>query len=191
VSGGGGWGAKQGLLSLDPQKTYNEVEEPQLDFVNGSLEEQQISALGSIAQPGSYTQFFVANPGRSHTTPEKRLNYFDPKKRNVVMGTTPSTIDNMPADAVDTADEHARIRGGHFGCVSQSGIYLSKKVPESSLDASESPSFTTKIDIPHSYVYAWMESAVMPRTEVEEESQPDMPVPIYPRIYQSQTSRRK
>ena len=174
MSGGGGWGAKQGLLSLDPQRTYNEVEEPQLDFVNGSLEEQQISALGNLAQPGAYIQFFVGNPGKSHTTLEKRLNYFDPKKRNVVIGTTPSTIDDIPIDTVDKGGEHVRIRNGHFGCVSQSGIYLSKKDPGSNPNTSESPSFGTKIDLPHSYVYAWMESAVMPQREVEENWQPDI-----------------
>lgn len=163
-------------MSLDPQRTYNEDEEPPLDFLNGSLEEQQISALGNLAQPGAHIQFFVGNPARSNTTPKKRLNYFDPKKRSVVIGTTPSTIDDIPTKAVDMSNEHVRIRNAHFGCVSQSGIYLSKKDPVSNPNSSESPPFGTKIDLPHSYVYAWMESAVMPQGEVEERLQPDVPV---------------
>ncbi|KAJ4364885.1 hypothetical protein N0V85_009266 [Neurospora sp. IMI 360204] len=79
LSGGGGWGAKQGLLSLDPQdrdncrKTSttsskdsenNEAEEDDDDDMEGlerflrTLRGEQ--NVGDIASPGSWVQFFVA-----------------------------------------------------------------------------------------------------------------------------------
>jgi len=165
VSGGGGWGPKQGLLSLDPQKTLNEVEEPRLVSLDGSLEEQQISALGNIAKPGDYIQFFVGNR-RKHISSEKRLNYGDPKKRSVVIGTAPSTIDDVPSPETST---EIKIRPGHFGCASQSGIYISQKSSESKQFGSENPTFSSKVDMPHSYAYGWVESAVLPTWEPQHE----------------------
>jgi hypothetical protein len=161
VSGGGGWGTKQGLLSLDPQKTFNEDEETQLDFLNGSIEEQQMSALGNIAKPGDYIQFFAKNP-RWQKPSEQRLLYLDPKKRSVVIGTNPSTIDDVPVPETST---QLRIFHGHFGCASQSGIYLSQKSTKSKHDEPEKSKSVSKIDLPYSYVYAWMESAVLPIEE--------------------------
>lgn len=156
-------------MSLDPQKTYNEVEEPQLDFSHGSLEVQQISALGNMAEPGAYIQFFVGNPGRLLSTPDKRLNSIDPKKRIVVIGTTPSTIDDIPSTTVSEDDDEIRIRNGYFGCVSQSGIYLSKKSSGFDVYDSQRASFGTKIDVPYSYLFSWMDSAVIPKNDYDED----------------------
>ncbi|QSZ32110.1 hypothetical protein DSL72_001679 [Monilinia vaccinii-corymbosi] len=64
VSGGGGWGAKQGLLSLDPQVTYEDIASPRFDYTPQSIEEGQDSTLGNLARRGDHIQFFTINPDK-------------------------------------------------------------------------------------------------------------------------------
>jgi hypothetical protein len=157
VSGGGGWGAKQGLLSLDPQTTYTQNNDIPLEFTGTSLEEQQASALGNIAQPGSYIRFFTRSSWSSWTNEEttKRVKFFDPTARTVVVGTSPSTIDDIPGEAAHGEEEFIRLRSGYFGCVSQSGVFIDKKLTDAE------PTHRTKLDMPNSFLFTCMESAYM------------------------------
>lgn len=146
VSGGGGWGVKQGLLSLDPQTTYNTSQEPRYDHSSQdqTIEEQQTSALGSIAKPGSYIQFFLAK-GLSDTS---RVEAYDARKLRytTILGAVPSTMDDIPA--VNTGivpelegDERIKYIPKCFGAVSESGIFITTPY-----------NTTSKLDIPFSYV---------------------------------------
>ncbi|KAB8299076.1 hypothetical protein EYC80_001198 [Monilinia laxa] len=64
VSGGGGWGAKQGLLSLDPQVTYEDVSPATFEYTPYSTEHGQGTTLGNLARRGDYIQFFTINPDK-------------------------------------------------------------------------------------------------------------------------------
>ncbi|THV52811.1 hypothetical protein BGAL_0067g00010 [Botrytis galanthina] len=64
VSGGGGWGAKQGLLSLDPQMTYEDVVSASFEYTDQSMEKAQDSTLGNLARRGDHIQFFTINPSK-------------------------------------------------------------------------------------------------------------------------------
>ncbi|KAJ8059125.1 hypothetical protein OCU04_012102 [Sclerotinia nivalis] len=64
VSGGGGWGAKQGLLSLDPQLTYEDIASARFDYTPHRIEEGQDSTLGNLARRGDHIQFFTINPNK-------------------------------------------------------------------------------------------------------------------------------
>ncbi|KAI9642334.1 hypothetical protein NHQ30_009136 [Ciborinia camelliae] len=64
VSGGGGWGSKQGLLSLDPQLTYEDIASARFDYTPHSIEEGQDSKLGNLARRGDHIQFFTINPNK-------------------------------------------------------------------------------------------------------------------------------
>lgn len=64
MSGGGGWGAKQGLLSLDPQLTYEDITSARFDFTPKSIKEEQDSTLGNLARRGDHIQFFTINPNK-------------------------------------------------------------------------------------------------------------------------------
>ncbi|ESZ95834.1 hypothetical protein SBOR_3776 [Sclerotinia borealis F-4128] len=64
VSGGGGWGSKQGLLSLDPQLTHEDIASARFDHSPHSIEEGQDSTLGNLARRGDHIQFFTINPNK-------------------------------------------------------------------------------------------------------------------------------
>ncbi|KAH7363820.1 hypothetical protein BKA65DRAFT_489714 [Rhexocercosporidium sp. MPI-PUGE-AT-0058] len=158
LSGGGGWGAKQGLLSLDPQTTYSEVPEARFDFSGGSLEDQQTSALGNIAQEGAFIQFFVARRQRSIVPVRRQGTYKYLMKRSAVFGAVPSTVDDIPPpqraanEDASTGTESIHIRRGHFGFVSESGMFI-RHGPAHKPDRSPTADKFTKVDMPYSYFY--------------------------------------
>lgn len=131
--------------SLDPQTTYSTADDARFDFSSGSVEEQQASALGNIARPNDFIQFFIATPEVSNP----QATYSLGEQRDLVLGTVPSTIDDIPSIGSTTPGnpEHNEIGlMGHFGAVSESGIYLFSKTSH------RSPAVETKLDIPHSYL---------------------------------------
>ena len=154
LSGGGGWGIKQGLLSLDPQTTFSTVSEARFDFSTGSLKDQRELALGNIAEVGAFIQFFVATPAVPAAT-LSTIPYRDAWRRTTVIGTVPSTIDDqLLEDTSPSKRDNSVYIPGHFGAVSESGIFLStlpKEEAESSGD--KDIIIHTKIDLPYSYVY--------------------------------------
>ncbi|KAG0650596.1 hypothetical protein D0Z07_2574 [Hyphodiscus hymeniophilus] len=158
LSGGGGWGVKQGLLSLDPQTTFAMIKEARFDFSNGSLEEQQNSALGTIAEVDSLIQFFVANTTTPEAPPPMHPVHGGVWRRTTVIGTVPSTIDDQRMDESPSSGKDKFIYlSGHFGAVSESGMFLRilprKGAATSGDEIKKDPSLHTKIDLPYSYVY--------------------------------------
>jgi hypothetical protein len=183
VSGGGGWGIKQGLLSLDPQVNYEKIEEARFDMSSGASEqEQQDTALGDLARRGDWIQFFTVNPSKAkeHATksPEALdLHYWRDSiiserlaipytadsinwMKSAVFGAVPSTIDKMPDDHGGISPKKGLVfQQGHFGAVSESGLFLrseqrlKKGFQGKVVMTSDFRNYDTKIDIPHSYVY--------------------------------------
>lgn len=177
MSGGGGWGVKVGLLSLDPQTSYASIAEAWLDapnFSTTSPSDQQITALGNIAKPGSYIQFFTTHNAQSEGEP--LFTTGSPRKMSVsttIVGTVPSTIDDIPTSKIapDETVQTMRRRIGEFGCVSESGLFIQHTlaIGNTTLDKNSSyrqkrqsssrslpitrPSFETKLDLPYSYIY--------------------------------------
>lgn len=151
MSGGGGWGEKQGLLSLDPQTTYTHTDGTDLEFSGESLEEQQASALGNIAGPGSWIRFFVRKDPLLPDYEERGIvKPSNPWSKNVTFGTARDTIDTVNNERIVVGqDKLVGYRPGHFGCQSYSGMFLRRKLH---LDG---PEITTKIDMPGSYIYAY------------------------------------
>jgi hypothetical protein len=166
LSGGGGWGAKQGLLSLDPQSAVNDISEARFDYSTGSLEDQQKSAWGKIAEVDASIQFFIAeNPVPAQTPPKDFVRVFeDMWRRTTVIGTVPSSIDSQKTEetgpSVGTEVGNVIIKPGHFGAVSESGIFLST-FPAVGTGSACVP-VRTKIDLPYSYVYRDMRDAPKP-----------------------------
>jgi hypothetical protein len=157
VSGGGGWGSKQGLLSLDPQTTYSTTNEARFDYSIGSLQEQQAMALGDIAKPNSFIQFFVAaGPStflikKNHGEITAHTN--DVFRSNIVIGVYPSTVDEVPKLPTNKPQtkKNLRFRAGHFGAMSEAGMYL--KISKVDDKGSGESITSTKIDLPYSYFY--------------------------------------
>lgn len=125
VSGGGGWGAKKGLLSLDPQRThFAPSEEESLMRFMGSMEDSDFAPLGS------YIQF--CTPLRAMST-----------------APTDSSVDEAIVFGVHDADMPSReceklvIHQGLFGALSNKGIFTSgPSGQESKLSVPNSRVFT-------------------------------------------------
>jgi hypothetical protein len=138
VSGGGGWGAKKGLLSLDPQQTHfslseeEEMEQFQRTMDNGS----------EFAPAGSTIQFLTAPPSIDGEVPDVPLAMFG------VSGTGHLQLDEEVREGhwVD----------GHFGALANDAIYISDP---SMLDAPETAALAhTKLSVPNSRIWiAWPE----------------------------------
>lgn len=152
LSGGGGWGVKQGLLSLDPQTTYSMNNESRYDYSEGSLDEQQVSALGSMAQEGAFIQFLVAVKSRDpvESLEETEPEYVESTRRSTVVGVVPSTVDDIHDEQQEKPAFDLQVYLGHFGCVSESGMFL--RVAREKVSAKKA-GVETKIDLPYSYIY--------------------------------------
>ena len=155
VSGGGGWGLKQGLLSLDPETTLLNSADTSHDFDSSdSLDNGQIQALGNIAKPGSWVQFLISYnpmPGRPIVTAD--ISTVEPgfeSASNLSFGCMASTVDDMPQPSADPSvpsdDKEPRpsVNGfyGHFGAMSEAGIFI--RATENGVVTS------SKIDVPNS-----------------------------------------
>lgn len=147
LSGGGGWGAKQGLLSLDPQTTYSTSNESRYDYSEGSPDREQVSALGNLAQEGAFIQFLVA-PKTFESLEENDEEYAEFTRQSTVFGVVPSTIDDIPDEKQEKAEFDLQVHHGHFGCVSESGLFFRAKKGRSNPRVVE-----TKMDLPYSYAY--------------------------------------
>lgn len=178
VSGGGGWGPTLGLLSLDPQLTHDTADqEPFVDpFANpfASEDDQPSFMVGGVVKPNSYIQFFLS-------ADEKRFKINEPlpTERKLTPGGVYSftAVGAVPSDtrkfraptkawvANKTIEgknlTHAR--PGHFGAVSESGIFLrSAEVKDGKMAGEESVEQTpilSKVNAPFSYFYRDMRSA--------------------------------
>lgn len=137
MSGGGGWGVKKGLLSLDPERNHfalSDEEEMQRFFrsMNGD----------NVAPVGSRIQFFSS----PELPPRQLTETFTP---SVVLGTAGGVL--AREDPSSSRDTH--ILPGHFGALSTHGIFVSS----SDSDGRDSQSSMTedwKLNVPHSRIVA-------------------------------------
>ncbi|CAI7639203.1 unnamed protein product [Penicillium manginii] len=166
ISGGGGWGKKQGLLSLDPEiafpGTAGQVELDHLDdlfshntskvsdlppsFPNGLIGDD-LSILSQVATEGDFIQFYVS--GEPTPSPQKA-----------------SRQANAPADTIyysfgivsdaEQLDTHSNeIQAlislpNAFGALSEKGITYSRSMPvdEEKETVEWASGLNTKLDIP-------------------------------------------
>lgn len=119
LSGGGGWGSKAGLLSLDPQGE-SDVEEFAENFENnlfnaaGHPGEERRPQTG-IAAPGKYVQFFVAE------TPVKDAT----EARGIRFGAV-SKVEHVMDHAAEKLGE--KIIDGLFGGMAEQGVWVGGKL---------------------------------------------------------------
>ncbi|KAI0159683.1 hypothetical protein GGR57DRAFT_458330 [Xylariaceae sp. FL1272] len=151
LSGGGGWGAKQGLLSLDPETSFS-LPGQDADyemFVKSFEERNSANPTNGVVTPGS-SLLFCAEPHWADA--EAKTGPLLLPAHGIGLGVTPSP-DQTPAveditDAVDVSDDH-------FGATSTSGLFL-RGIPEPAgingkeveLDGSTGR-IMTKIDVPN------------------------------------------
>src|SRR3569833_2508824 len=145
VSGGGGWGSKQGLLSLDPQTQYSNHGDGDMEsFVSSFYGEETAQ---SIVTPGSYIQFIVEPLA---TAAESGVHMPDPPP-SIVFGTDSGNVDWLRDDA-GTEQEPVQIIVFHFFAISHHGIFVDSISPSKHTIDTRGTTHT-KIDTPYSYVW--------------------------------------
>ncbi|KAL6715651.1 hypothetical protein ACLMJK_006612 [Lecanora helva] len=153
LSGGGGWGEKQGLLALDPDSTYDSArktyDELSLDSNSGKLQ-----ALGGIVCPGDTVRFYIyQQPPTSQVAPTPELGQEASElgaNLSMTFGTLPSTMDSVP----DVTSKQARRNSqasctaikNHFGMLSEHGMSIQSKFTGTNL---QETTIVTKLDAPH------------------------------------------
>lgn len=110
----------------------------------------QSESEGQIIGPGSYIQFLTepAVPASSRTTPPDTEGAQNEPPSIIfgsgISGATPPT--NPPSEAA------VEIIDGHFGAVSEQGLFLSSD-PEGQVEGDERYPTKTKIDAPNTYIW--------------------------------------
>ncbi|KAL8948493.1 MAG: hypothetical protein Q9222_005325 [Ikaeria aurantiellina] len=156
LSGGGGWGSKQGLLALDPESGFkvNQEFSPSEDLWQEDPEVEKRRNLGQIINPGDTVQFFVrlprpASPESSRMPASRRSSWVFDKRTSFVFGTTSSTIDSMPmpnkTEIDDVTTTPCVFSQRHFGMLSERGMSLTTV-------GADGQTRQTKIDVPHASI---------------------------------------
>ncbi|KAK1754936.1 hypothetical protein QBC47DRAFT_382218 [Echria macrotheca] len=131
LSGGGGWGLKQGLLSLDPQTKYATADQDDIESFIRSFHGEDGDGTAVIT-PGSFVQFMVEPVGVAPTETQD-----DGKSPSVILGTQGLGSIFTPGGI--------RVHKGVFGGLSAHGMYLAS-------EGTGKPGITTKIDASGSFV---------------------------------------
>ncbi|EON64044.1 hypothetical protein W97_03274 [Coniosporium apollinis CBS 100218] len=165
LSGGGGWGKKAGLLSLDPDSSYSassaSVDDADLSGSNFAMDEKQ--ALGEVSKPGDYIQFFAMQDEPAYAEPTSNASMDDHvvSQRSLHFGTIPSSIDLIPEDpgtaSLASGKPTLQIFKNHFGALSETGMgivikrrmLIQQRRPKRNIVLDEERT-NTKIDVPFS-----------------------------------------
>jgi hypothetical protein len=161
LSGGGGWGKKAGLLSLDPDVQYStrelrQDEGWQFDFdapddgTGAAIEAQKNQALGQIVKEGESIMFLLAPKQENLPLKYSELHrrgaqgLRTPSELELSFGAIPSSIDEI-ARSTESDDAPAVIQHypNFFGMLSEGGMAFR-------FSPSDQESFLSKIDVPFS-----------------------------------------
>lgn len=152
LSGGGGWGKKAGLLSLDPVPVVEaDAADESNNFDHFDGPGDLSSALQPVAQEGEYVQFFMS-PSVSAKSSSFGGGNEDKSVWGLELGTIPSTTDSMlqasPQPEAPTTNEISVFRHT-FGALAEGGMVLSRTFK---LKANDSFSIIgrTTVDVPFS-----------------------------------------
>ncbi|TID18392.1 hypothetical protein E6O75_ATG06468 [Venturia nashicola] len=159
LSGGGGWGKKAGLISLDPDSEFRNASSAELGgaLADSDLFETQEGMLGNAAKVGDLVQFYICPSNTTAHSPPNLNADLPPKLKQgmrLEIGTIPSTIDTMPF-AEELKDGEGALPLGSvqrdlFGLLSEKGVSFANL----NLDADQSWSTPspTKISVPFSRI---------------------------------------
>ncbi|KAL2834977.1 hypothetical protein BDW59DRAFT_155803 [Aspergillus cavernicola] len=166
MSGGGGWGKKQGLLSLDPEMSFQQADNEDLLTLHGifspNREEsthevaspfeqrmfmEDLSTLSQAAEPGDYVQFFASIEGYQRQDSHNTASEYLEESLSCDFGVM-SDADTILSPGIQQSD--LTVIPNYFGALSEKAITYLQPVNEArSNDVSDT---CTKIDVPGSRV---------------------------------------
>ncbi|KAI9695752.1 MAG: hypothetical protein M1820_008424 [Bogoriella megaspora] len=155
LSGGGGWGKKAGLLSLDPDLGMFErmLSEPELTKRESKDEDEthNIGALTEIAKPGDMIQFFVSPP-RSSSRPLQKSRPSKMKRHSLGIGVVPSTVDHQSVSRIQDSSRLAQFTTATGGAniLTESALHFLLEYQSQRHSNFETLMYTTKWDVPYS-----------------------------------------
>lgn len=170
LSGGGGWGEKAGLLSLDPAPVTVPSETSGTEELPSTPADPEdfASTLTPVINDGDLIQFFIqpwshlsAEAARYDT--EEQIKAI-PEDRAVgwELGTVPSTADSIPGRSWQHAEpvsSGASIFKHSFGALTEGPLTLTKRILKGAL---VDTSVTTTIDVP--FARFWKLDIERPKT---------------------------
>ncbi|KAI4704412.1 hypothetical protein J4E81_001478 [Alternaria sp. BMP 2799] len=185
LSGGGGWGKKAGLLSLDPAAASPAADPPKDDDFLSMISDPQNfeSTLTPVVRDGDSIQFFISPKSDLEQLAQKsghrgtiRWATFG-KKINWgwEVGTIPSTVDSIPGelsqDSQTKGDKILCLPG--FGALSEGAMTLTQ---HSRVDEGMPHSVTTTVDVPFSRFRTMRKNGATPdeKNEDEDVGEPDV-----------------
>ncbi|KIW62795.1 hypothetical protein PV04_10926 [Phialophora macrospora] len=155
--GGGGWGKRQGLLSLEAAVNFEARDAQSMaGFPDLDSDQSIVEALGSrgIIPPSSSVEFLVhsPSPASAGTQGQKHASQLPERETlTVMLGTSadPDTRDDVVMGA-DNNDTGVQFVPHHFGMISYGGAALSStsRVPLSHLPPTKGTE--TRLDVPNS-----------------------------------------
>ena len=155
MSGGGGWGKKAGLLSLDPDSSYDPLPQNLVapDTTPDFWDARESSPVGQVANEGDLVQFFIWPYGVDMTKEKKTSSDVSCIRSSVEFGVIPSTIDSVPGSDVQDATSASQVLvyNNHFGALSESGMavgHSSLESGESTHDLLKEDKHRSKVDVP-------------------------------------------
>ncbi|KAI1108871.1 hypothetical protein F5Y14DRAFT_434449 [Nemania sp. NC0429] len=158
LSGGGGWGAKQGLLSLDPETSLSlpGQDDDMEMFIRSFEERNSAEPTSGLATPGSSLLFCVEPRTTNAETLSNQVSA--PAKTALSFGVTRSSEYTR---GPSPRPEPIEIIDDHFGISSATGLFL-QTIPEfpvmidggSMGRGATRGSFATKLDVPGAYFFS-------------------------------------
>ena len=131
LSGGGGWGEKQGLLALDPDSDYSAEQQYSEDCPQSDdyFRSRKGGGLEEVVRPGDKVRFYInkldSSPRSYKHSLHEDMSVNTAHHVSMVFGSLPSTIDAMPS-LLSGEDNPSCVQyaDGHFGMLSESGMSL-------------------------------------------------------------------
>jgi len=138
LSGGGGWGEKQGLLALDPDSDYHARQQVfgASYWEDQGVEPEEMQAFVNLVNPGDTVKFFVYKSPQilesiSEAIPRLDLAA-DLRSLSLRFGSLPSSMDAMPEAPITETDSSSQpgctVIKHHFGMLSEQGMSLEVSV---------------------------------------------------------------
>jgi hypothetical protein len=175
TGGGGGWGKKQGLLSLDANVNFSGGENSMASMFPAFEDDTTSESLvgpEELLPPGHTAQFYVTWVGQQddlsltennalkgfHHNKMGASKWCHPTTQNYILGTTIAneiTTSSETFHEVDPQEGHLPFKTGSFGMLSYSGLCIAREKlqDEKTIYSTLSPEYSTthefRIDVPH------------------------------------------